>query len=74
MKEFNFSHHECEPTTITNKCLHCGETNEITVDAPALANWKNGMFIQDAFADLNLEERELVKTGIHPECWDVMFA
>lgn len=73
MKEFNFSHHGVEFTTHENTCYHCKETNIITVDAPALANWKSGMFVQDAFPDLTVDERELIMTGIHPTCWAEMF-
>jgi hypothetical protein len=30
------------------------------------------MHIQDAFPDLSVDDRELIKTGIHPWCWDIM--
>ncbi len=38
-----------------------------------LTFWQSGEFIQDAFPYLNANQRELIKTGIHPECWDKMF-
>jgi hypothetical protein len=73
MKEFNFSHQGVETTTHENNCYECRESNIITVDAQALANWKNGMFIQDAFPNLTVGEREIILTGIHDVCWNKMF-
>ena len=37
------------------------------------ARWQNGALIQDAFDNLNADEREFVKTGITPSEWDNMF-
>jgi hypothetical protein len=73
MKNYNFSHQSVETTTHENYCCRCGESNIITVDKQALANWKNGMFIQDAFPNLTVGEREIILTGIHDVCWDIMF-
>ena len=33
----------------------------------------NGLMIQDAFPDLNEDEREFMLTGITPAEWDVLF-
>ena len=38
-----------------------------------LARWNNGEFIQDAFNNLNNDEREFVKSGITPDEWDYLF-
>lgn len=38
-----------------------------------LARWNNGEFIQDAFNNLNSDEREFVKSGITPDEWDNLF-
>jgi hypothetical protein len=43
------------------------------LDAVALANWRNKELIQNAFPNLDYQQRELIQTGIHPECWDEMF-
>jgi len=56
-----------------NTCYYCHEENIIIVDVNDLTFWQSGEFIQDAFPYLNADQRELVKTGIHSECWDKMF-
>jgi hypothetical protein len=55
-----------------NKCYYCHEENVIIVNVNDLTFWQSGEFIQDAFPYLNANQRELIKTGIHPECWDKM--
>lgn len=57
-----------------NSCYHCHEENFIAVDPEDLESWQtHGNYIQDAFPYLTPDQRELVKTGIHPECWTAMF-
>lgn len=56
-----------------NECYYCHEQNVIIVNINDLTFWQSGEFIQDAFPYLNVNQRELIKTGIHPECWDKMF-
>jgi len=34
--------------------------------------WTNGMLIQDAVPQLNVHEREFLKSGILPDEWDAM--
>jgi hypothetical protein len=43
------------------------------LDAVSLANWRNKELIQNAFPNLDYQQRELIQTGIHPECWEEMF-
>lgn len=61
-------------TVITPPCMVCGETSTMQVDSKALHRWQTGVHIQVAFADMPAPEREQLKTGTHPECWDKMFA
>lgn len=56
-----------------NVCRHCGITNRILVESELFDQWQNGTYIQDAFPHLNDDERELIKTGIHPECFKEIF-
>ena len=56
-----------------NQCMHCDEVNELTVNAQDFKSWQNGMHIQIAFSYLNVDERELILTGTHAECWNAMF-
>ena len=57
----------------TNKCLHCNQENLIVLDFESLESWNAGDFIQQAFSYLNVDQRELIQTGTHPECWNDMF-
>lgn len=34
----------------------------------------SGELIQDILPAMSLEQREMIITGTHPECWDAMFA
>jgi len=44
------------------------------VDEIAYERWQNReILIQQAFPDMSLGERELLKTGFHPKCWDSLF-
>lgn len=60
-------------TITVGPCFHCKETTNLEVDAASYNKWKAGTFIQNAFPDLSLDEREMIQTGIHPECWDIAF-
>jgi hypothetical protein len=75
MKKYNFSSTDSIVKQVihNNICIHCGEDNQIILDAVALANWRNRELIQNVFPNLNYQQRELIQTGIHPECWDEMF-
>ena len=39
----------------------------------ALASWKAGTLIQDAFPTLNAGEREFLRTGMLPDVWDSVY-
>lgn len=51
------------------KCPFCSEYNRVEFDYDAYRNWQNGELIQNAFPNLSANERELIKTGICPDCW-----
>ena len=50
---------------------------ERTVDLPITEDqyerWCNGELVQNAFPQLNADEREFLMTGCTPEEWDEMF-
>lgn len=59
---------------IANACSHCGGHNIVVVNERAYAEFKRGgKNIQQVFPDLSDEQRELILTGMHPECWDELF-
>lgn len=61
-------------TVITASCIHCGKRSRLTVDAERYGRWHDReLTLSEAFPDLSLGEKELLMTGIHDECWDIMF-
>lgn len=58
----------------TPPCPFCDKTTDIVVDIDSLNRWGRGALIQDAFPEMSIDERELLKTGCHSACWDTMFA
>jgi hypothetical protein len=43
------------------------------VSETGIAKWRGGALIQDALPELDADQRELLVSGIHPECWAKMF-
>ena len=60
--------------TVLTTCPFCGKFSFIDVDADAYEAWQCGdLLIQEAFPTLSADDREQLKTGICPACWDSMF-
>lgn len=60
--------------TITTKaCMACGKTSTLELDAQEAAALNAGAMVQDALPTRSADERELVITGTHGDCWDKMF-
>lgn len=58
----------------TPMCTVCGNTSKMFVDETAFFQWKSReILIQQAFADMPSEEREMLITGCHPQCWKLLF-
>jgi hypothetical protein len=58
----------------TKPCPHCGKTGIISIDEDQLFKWLSGSLIQEAFPTLAPSLREQLMTGMHPECWQEIFA
>lgn len=56
----------------TKPCVICERKSVITMPAEALRRWQAGEFIQVAWPDSTPDERELLMTGTHPDCWDAL--
>lgn len=64
-----------ETVSIKSKtCPMCGESGEVEVPAQGVPAYVQGALIQNAFPDLAVELREQLISGIHPKCWEEMFA
>ena len=54
-------------------CTVCGEYEVWSLDRQAVTSWQEGENIQNAFPDMNAEDREILISGTHPACWDKLF-
>ena len=68
MKKINY-----KDLTLINTCPFCGNKSFVDVTGDDYFAWVAGDLIQDAFPYLSAGEREVIKTGICPACWDGMF-
>lgn len=56
-------------------CIHCGQFRPVLLDGNDYYRYfMRGLRIEECFSYLTLQQRELLITGIHPECWDALFA
>ena len=84
MSQYPEWHSENDPVggthiAITNQSQISGDVNTIFIRMDmeefntAFNNWRNGMLIQQAFPNLDVDVREFLMTGITPLEWDRMF-
>ena len=57
---------------VVTRCPMCGRANFIAVNENDYFDWDDGAHAQDAFPYLNDNEREMLISGICPDCWDAM--
>lgn len=55
-------------------CPICHELHQVEVSEADYNTWSDGTLVQDAFPYLSAEEREILVSGICPDCWDSMFS
>ena len=58
---------------VVTYCPFCGKAHEIEVNEIDYLDWQDGEFAQNAFPYLDANEREMLISGICPDCWDKMF-
>ena len=59
--------------TIKRTCPHCQKEATVKVSDAGYALWQKGVSIQKAFPELTPDQREILLTGLHPECWEDIF-
>lgn len=57
------------PLMIIRKCPFCGKETRLLVNADQYDKWKAGTLIQNAFPDMNADDREIIMTGICANCF-----
>lgn len=60
-------------TTVLVRCRECAEIIEFDAPVEGMRRWRAGEFIQDAMPDLACDYRELLISGICPDCWAELF-
>ena len=61
-----------EKMTINKTCPNCHNESSVEVLVSEFEAYQRGELVQVAFPNMNADEREIVKTGIHSACWDEM--
>ncbi len=61
-------------TLETHPCTWCGKTDRVEVLKAHFDRWQAGELIQVAFPEMPADQRELLMSGTHPECWDKLWA
>jgi hypothetical protein len=62
-----------ETVVIEKTCIHCKKPARVEVPREQYEAWRSGVLAQNAFPQLSADEREMIISGTHPECWDAMF-
>lgn len=58
---------------MTPRCMACGEASIVELTDSEQVALDSGALIQNALPHRTADERELLITGTHGECWDKMF-
>jgi hypothetical protein len=53
----------------TSPCFLCGKVSVVRLHPDRLEEWQDGAYVQDVWPEKTADERELLMTGTHPECW-----
>lgn len=61
------------PIVATPQCMFCGKASVVTMTDDELAAYRRERFIQEALPNWTPDQRELLISGTHPECWTRMF-
>jgi hypothetical protein len=54
---------------VSPACILCGKSTTMELDSEDIYKWRGGSLIQDIWPDMPKEQREVIMSGTHPECW-----
>jgi hypothetical protein len=57
----------------TKTCSVCDEYELWVLDRVAVEKWQAGEYLERAFPNMSIEDREILISGTHPACWDKLF-
>jgi hypothetical protein len=75
MSKFNNNFQFLDEGVIFSKvCFHCGDESWFRITEKEYKAWvTNDGYIQDVFPHMSNEDREVMISGTHPDCWNAMF-
>lgn len=59
--------------TLELKCKYCNKIHKIPVFKEDLEKYNKGKLVQECFPYISTEYRELLISGMCPECWDNLY-
>lgn len=59
---------------VTKTCQWCSQPATIEVGRAAFEKWVEGEKVQNVWPSLGADQREMLISGTHPECWELMWA
>lgn len=60
--------------TVTRICQWCSQPAVVEVGLQAFEDWQAGKHAQYVWPSMSIGQREMLISGTHPECWDLMWA
>ena len=74
MTDVDFKKQENGDYTAIVKCPFCGNVTKIeNVSSYGVFAWRNGAFVQRAFPNMSIEDRECFVSGLCHDCQETMF-
>jgi len=58
---------------VTPVCMVCKKATAVYLPADLVEKYRKGACVQEAFPALSPDQRELLISGTHPECWNNLF-
>ena len=62
-----------EVVFLTKNCINCNKSEELSITPEQWATLEETRSPNQAFPDRDPDYWEMFITGIHPECWRIMF-
>ena len=60
-------------TVTTPPCMGCQKKTEVPLPREQVERWRGGELIQHVWPHWTPEDRELLMSGTHDDCWKQMF-
>jgi len=57
----------------TAPCFLCGKSGQVEMLVHHYLEWQNGGLINMVCPEMPAEQREMLISGTHPECWNTLY-